>query len=139
MLCVDERARALLDQYEEEKATPQKILATSASTPANSSHSAQAAVFTTASAAALTPQLDKILALTQQFADQAKITNAKLDQQQQEINFSSRIPFNLPIGLISRCDLIAANSNNISAGVPVFHHVPTLARILPLVGIPSRG
>ena len=68
----------------------------SSSTPAKSSLSAQTAVFTTASAAALTPQLDKFLALTQQLADQAKITNAKLDQQQQEINFLKQNCFQPP-------------------------------------------
>ena len=70
----------------------------SSSTPTKSSLSAQAAVFTTASAAALTPQLDKVLALTQQLADQAKITNAKLDQQQQEINFLKQNSFQPPYG-----------------------------------------
>ena len=68
-------------------------VSSSSSTPAKSSLSAQAAVFTTASAAALTPQLDKVLALTQQLADQAKITNAKLDQQQQKINFLKQNSF----------------------------------------------
>ena len=68
-------------------------VSSSASTPAKSSLSAQAALFTTASAAALTPQLDKFIALTHQFADQAKITNAKLDQQQQEIKFPKKNSF----------------------------------------------
>ena len=66
-------------------------VSSSSSTPAKSSLSARAAVFTTASAAALTPQLDKVLALTQQLADQAKVTNAKLDQQQvSEAEFLSK-------------------------------------------------
>ena len=70
-------------------------VSSSSSTPAKSSLSAQAAVFTTASAAALTPQLDKVLALTQQLADRA---NAKLDQQQQEINFLKQNSFQPPYG-----------------------------------------
>ena len=45
------------------------------------------AIHTSLTAAALTPQLDKVLALTQQLADQTKITNAKLDHHQQKINF----------------------------------------------------
>ena len=73
-------------------------VSSSSSTPTKSSLSAQAAVFPTASAATLTPQLDKVIALTQQPADQAKITNGKLDQQQQEINFLKQNSFQPPYG-----------------------------------------
>ena len=73
-------------------------VSSSANTPTKSSLSAQAAVFTTASAAALTPHLDKVLALTQQLADQAKITNAKFDQHQQQIELLKQISFQPPYG-----------------------------------------
>ena len=115
-------------------------VSSSSSTPAKPSLSAQAAVFTTASAAALTPQLDNVLALTQ-LADQAKITNAKLDhqQQQQEINFLRQNSFQPPYRPNFQTSVVATNINKISSGIPALHHVLTLAGILPLVRIPAKG
>ena len=137
--CDDVSLQALLKASRDAVVHLSASVSSSASTPAKSSLSAQPPVFTTASAASLTPQLDKVLALIQQLADKAKITNAKLDQQQQEINFPSKIPFNLPMGLISRRQVVTANINEISADIPALHQMPTLAGILPVAGIPSRG
>ena len=103
-------------------------VSSSASTPTKSSLSAQAAAFTTASAPVLTPQFYKVLALTQQLADQAKITNAKLDQQQQEINFLKQNSFQPSYGPNFQTSLGRGKYQQTFRAPPRAH----------LAGIPSR-